>query len=467
MNYCYLSMFVYTNVVVFQHFLFTQMKKKESIKEEVRVKSLDTLVRAFVFALGIFMIALIVLGLVYWFSNGRVSQDAVHVVAVETDSRATVTPEAVVEEKSVYTKIPATNSSNTEPSVAKSSNVETSIDTLGQNYEYGISLGATLSYMSEEEVKAVLDDLVSLNIGWIRCDLSWNSIQNQNEEAFNWSSFDRIVRLAYERGIEVLPILTYTPVWARSEECKYTSKCPPADAALFADFARRAVERYESQGVDTWEVWNEPNIAKFWAGGVSAYEYTQLLRSTYRAIHAADAGATVVSGGLAPASSNGTNIEPREYLERMYESGVQGFFDVLGFHPYSFPLSPENAASGNAWTQMSESSWSLRSIMKENGDGGKELWVTEFGAPTGGPGKAADGKSTFSWTRPTFVTEEFQAEIFLQAYSYKEEHEWMGPLFWYSYKDLGVSDDTIENHFGILEYDGARKDVYEVMEQVL
>ncbi len=451
-------------LLFFNAFLIPNMSKKKNIKEINK----DTLERAVVFAGGVFLLVLMLLGFTYWFvfSKYDVSvapkQDAVTVEDVDTQATGTeaVTSDVpqVAEDAGVYAE---------KEQVKVAQDVEAEGEGGVQNYEYGLSMGATLSYMEEREVAMVLDDIASLHIGWIRCDLSWNTIQNEREDIYNWTSFDRIVTLAYERGIEVLPIITYTPVWAREDTCKYTSKCPPKDIDQFAVFVEKAVERYEPMGVDTWEIWNEPNIAKFWAGGVNAYKYTQLLKRTYRTIHTIDPDAVVVSGGLAPSDTNDTSVSPREYLERMYENGAQGFFDVLGFHPYSFPLSPEEAGTSNAWTQMDKSMWSLRGIMEKNGDGGKKVWVTEFGAPTGGPGKEADGNSTFSWSQPTHVSEEFQADMFVEAYEYKEENEWMGPLFWYSYRDLGADTDTIENHFGILEYDGTPKEVYYVMQQTI
>ena len=155
------------------------------------------------------------------------------------------------------------------------------------NYTFGIALGERMSVVSEKELEKVLDDIKSLGVGWIRVDMAWNSIQPTSKDVFVWEPFDRIVREARDRGIAVLPIITYTPEWARDASCG-TSKCPPANSEEFAEFARTAVLRYAPQGVHVWEIWNEPNIRKFWASGADYARYTDLLKHTYIAIHEVD-----------------------------------------------------------------------------------------------------------------------------------------------------------------------------------
>jgi hypothetical protein len=67
----------------------------------------------------------------------------------------------------------------------------------------------------------------------------------------------------------------------------------------------------------------------------------------------------------------------------MYANGAKGSFDALGYHAYSFRELPDTYGSG--WSQMAQTSPSPRSMMIRNGDGNKPIWVTEFGAPSGGP----------------------------------------------------------------------------------
>src|SRR5690606_12770362 len=112
----------------------------------------------------------------------------------------------------------------------------------------------------------------------------------------------------------------------------------------------------------------------------------------------------------------------------------------VSHHPYCWPALPGAAHSWSAWHQMAGTSKSLRSVMVANGDGDKRIWGTEFGAPTGGPAG-------------THVTEAEQAQMIARAYGLWQGYEWAGPLFVYEGRDMGTSQTTRENHFGLIRHD--------------
>ena len=43
----------------------------------------------------------------------------------------------------------------------------------------------------------------------------------------------------------------------------------------------------------------------------------------------------------------------------------------------------------------------------------------------------------------------------------------VGPLFFYSYQDDGVTSDTVENFFGLLRYDGSAKPAYNAVKSLI
>jgi hypothetical protein len=335
------------------------------------------------------------------------------------------------------------------------------------NYKMGVSLAETLFVLPEDEIKTELDDIVSLGFGWIRVDFAWSSIQPNGRDEFFWDKTDRIIKLANERGLKVLPIITYTPYWARSGVCKETNRCAPDNPKDYGEFAKALAKRYSSAGVYAWEIWNEPNLGIFWKPSADPEYYEKLLKEAYIAIHGVNPSAIVLTGGLAPTDTKGISMNPREFIERLYASGGKRYFDAIGFHPYSFPLSPSQYNKTSAWSQMADAEWSLRSIMKENGDSAKKIWLTEYGAPTGGPGSVASSPSRYVWDVPDHVTESYQAEIFEDAVSKIKTYDWAGPMFWYSYKDLGTNKNDKENFFGIIRYDGSKKPVYFKMEDIV
>lgn len=327
---------------------------------------------------------------------------------------------------------------------------------------FGISFADTLTGLSSQKLGSQLDDTRALGAGWIRIDLDWGIIGRAGEGKYDWSRVDRVVAAAHARDLQILALLVYTPEWARPEGCD-SPRCPPYDPALFARFAADAAARYAPKGVHAWQIWNEPNARASWLPAADAAAYAALLRPTATALRTEDSEALIVSAGLAPAATENGNIAPREYLSRLYASGARDSFDAVGFHPYGFPALPSYMRDWNAWSQMSATSPSIRSIMIAHGDAHKKVWLTEFGAPTGGPGAMATLENYKTVRRSDHVDEAMQVQIALDALALMAGYDWVGPLFWYSYQDLGTSPSTKENFFGLLRHDGTPKPAYTVL----
>ena len=335
------------------------------------------------------------------------------------------------------------------------------------NYKYGISMGDDLPGMSDAKLTSTLDDFKALGIGWVRLDLAWTDIQHDSSTVYNWTQFDKIVAAANARNIKLLPILAYTPSWARKSGCNGTINCAPQSNAQFAAFAGIAAKRYAPLGVHYWEIWNEPNLGDFWLPSNSAALYVDLLKQTSVAIKAQDSSAFIITGGLGPAATDGYNVSPRDFLIQMYANGAKGYFDAVGDHPYSFPVSPTSTNEDwNAWAQMSVTTVSIRSIMVANGDSAKQIWMTEFGAPTGGPGAIADIGNLNLSQSPNHVTEALQAAIMTDAANSAKQFSWAGPLIWYSYIDQSTDPSSNEHFFGILHSDGSKKPTYNLLKTI-
>jgi hypothetical protein len=332
---------------------------------------------------------------------------------------------------------------------------------------FGFSLGDTLTGLDSEELGNRLNDMVSLGATWIRIDFDWSWIQADKTRPIDWYKIDRVVKAAHARGLKILPILVYTPPWARPDDCLSSPRCPPADPNAYAAFATEAVRRYATQGITHWEIWNEPNMRGSWLPAADPVAYRHLLEAAHRAIKTVDPTATIITGGLGPIATEGGNIAPVMYLDALYNAGASTYFDAIGFHPYSFPVLPSYQKDWNAWQQMTDTKISLRSIMEENGDSDKEIWITEYGAPTGGPGIAAERDHDYANVKATHVTETFQTLILQDALTEIQSYSWAGPLFWYSYQDLGTSSSTIENFFGIRHVNGTAKPAYHALKTAL
>ncbi len=342
---------------------------------------------------------------------------------------------------------------------------QTALPQIGSRF--GLSLGDTLQGMPSTRLANELSGIKALGVGWIRVDLDWNDIQPNNASSYHWSGFDAIVAGARARGLQVLPVVDYTPSWARPASCTSAEFCAPASPGQFAAFAAAAAARYAPRGVHNWEIWNEENQNFYWQPSANASAYVTLLKQTYAAIKHVDGSATVISGGLATTDTAAGGIAQLDYLSEMYADGAKGSFDAVGYHPYSFPVPASYFVSWNAWSKMGQTTPSLRSIMVANGDGNKQIWPTEYGAPTNGPGAVSVPNNYNINASPDHVNEAMQAVIARDFVTTAENVPWLGPAFWYTYQDAGTDASNTEDFYGLLRANGSQKPAYLAFKEAL
>ena len=272
-----------------------------------------------------------------------------------------------------------------------------------------------------------LDDAKAAGVRWLRLDVNWDYVQAGGRNSFNFAAQDAVVYGAVARGMKLLLVLdSPTPGWAQSSAGRFA---PPAQASDYGNFAFVAAAHFAGEGQHTFEIWNEPNQAARYGPAANTATYTALLKDAYKKIHAVDATATVLAGGLAPSGTGGGNISPIDFLSGIYANGGQGSFDAVATHPYSFPYLASDVQSWNAFSQMGDLPVSLRSVMTSHGDSVKKIWATEGGS-TVGPVPSCSGCS---------VNEAQQSQIIANAYTTFAKYSWAGPMFLYSLRDSGGS----------------------------
>jgi polysaccharide biosynthesis protein PslG len=262
-----------------------------------------------------------------------------------------------------------------------------------------------------------LGDFVNLHSHWIRHDFAWDAIEPQ-PGTFTWSGFDRWVGAARSHALNVIATVTYTPAWANGGSSNHDTQ--PTSAQQFGQFAGDVAARYASQGVHTYEIWNEPNIG-FWRPVPNPATYTQVLCAAYQRIHAADPQATVLTGGTSPAGNGPASYSPQTWLADLYANGAKSCFDAVAHHPY-VDSSATHGDLGNPWALMSNAypPSNLRGILSANGDAAKRIWATEVGCNA-----AALGDSECS----TRIAE---------AFKLWRGYPWAGVLCWFTYWDPNV-----------------------------
>ncbi|MFF9011758.1 cellulase family glycosylhydrolase [Streptomyces sp. NPDC014870] len=321
--------------------------------------------------------------------------------------------------------------------------------------------------MSDRDLGAALDDAVEVGAQWVRADLAWTNIQPDGPDTYRWDAFDRVVTAVEERGLTLLPVLGFTPEWARPAGCA-SKHCRPADARDFAAFAGAAATRYAPSGVHTWEVWNEPNLVASWKPAPDAGAYTELLRETSQALRNSDPGAYVILGGLAATSTKDGDISETAFLREVSARGGNHLVEAIGYHPYTYPfLASDVTPWGTPWERIDGTRDSLRSVLAANGTPEMPVWITEFGAPTDGPGTSSDGAPGTVGPDTTHVSEERQAQIAADGVRTAAATPYVAALIWYAERDLGTDRRDSENFFGLRRADGSAKPALDALRDVI
>ena len=329
-------------------------------------------------------------------------------------------------------RTPTTASSTTMPSTRPSPRARFTITGARSGFAHGYEL---VRRESPADVEADLDLMASTGAEWLRVGISWGQVE-PTPGAARWTGIDRVVRGARQRGMSVVAAVSSAPRWAAQSGCR-THECAPRDPAQYAAFMRAAVARYAPLGVHHWEIWNEPNHVPFWGPRPDPVAYTELLKQASTAIHELDRNAVVMSGGLSPAPDSRGEISPLRFLRRVYELGGGPYIDAVAHHPYQYPDRPTAPDPRNAFLQTQ----AIHDLMVEFGDGSKQIWGTEVGAPTRGPRS---------------VSEANQAVWLRELYDVWNGWAFTGPLLWYAARDTGRKS-TSEDSYGLVHQDRTPK----------
>lgn len=193
-------------------------------------------------------------------------------------------------------------------------------------------------------------------------EFPWWAIERERKGAFEWERADLIVDGVSAAGIDLVPVIVFTPDWATRgcvnpyTDCRTgrrAATCPaqPSKPADFADFVFAIAGRYRGR-IRFWELWNEPDLPNYFAGTATDYGHL-LLAPGYEAIKKADADAQVVFGG--PSSPNA------DWVEKASDAAGNRF-DILTYHDYgSVGSAPTTAATMAALAE------------------GRPVWLAEFG----------------------------------------------------------------------------------------
>jgi hypothetical protein len=372
-------------------------------------------------------------------------------------SRAAV-PSVAVETENGNLTAPATKLSDTSASGG-------SAVLFGGGQAFGYSIHGV--GLSAADLTPYLKLAVDSHANTVRDDFQWAVVEPSNGQ-YDWATTDRYMTQTVQLGLSVLAIADYTPSWESGNTS--TTHVGPKFAADYGLYVGQLAMRYGANGT-FWkqnptvpyhalagiEIWNEPNNNTAWASP-NAAAYAAIVKAAYPAIKNVDPSITVLAGSAAPCQSYGYSgadcINGVTFLEGMYAAGAQGFFDAFSNHPYAY--GPGLTASyiltnhpWSAWSQMTDTSVSMHSLMAAHGDGNKKIWATEIGAPTNSAG----------------ISPTEQANLATQSIAAWRTYSWAGNYYWYDVKDDCTDTSNAECNFGALLANGTAKAAYTALSQ--
>jgi polysaccharide biosynthesis protein PslG len=248
---------------------------------------------------------------------------------------------------------------------------------------YGVNADRVLNDQRPSTWATQLQAIAGAGIPVVRSDAFWADAEPSPPllgtlHQYNWTGLDQRAAALAQAGLRWLPVLDYGTPWAESNRAP-DNHSPPTHASDFAAYAQAFAKRYGPGGafwgahpevpatpVTTYEIWNEPNRADFWAPRPDPSRYADLYSAARAAIHSVDPNAQVIVGGLA-------NSDPVGFIRGLYAAGI-GDVDGIGLHPYARDVPGVFATVAG-----------VRAALPS----GTPLYLTETGWPTRGAAEGA------------------------------------------------------------------------------
>jgi hypothetical protein len=287
--------------------------------------------------------------------------------------------------------------------------------------------------------------------------LFWEAVQPR-PGSFDWGPTDALIGGFASHGIRPFPTVSGNPDWVPGVSARPPLDSPEAERD-WQTFLKALVDRYGPAGsywsgeyrktypeaaplpIDSWQIWNEPNLSKYFAPEPSAPEYGKLVRISGEAIERQDPKARIVLAGM---PGNG-DVEAWTFLDELYrQPGFADSFDVAALHPY-----------GRNVDEVGRQIQRVRAAIKANGGGATPLWVTELGWGSGRPDRFGLSKGPVGQAR--LLTAAFKMIL-------KNRRAWnVQRLMWFDWRDPSSAEAgkcSFCASAGLLNYDRSRKPAY-------
>jgi hypothetical protein len=282
---------------------------------------------------------------------------------------------------------------------------------------------------------ATLDDqdvqgMQAAKVRTTRFVLNWGAVE-PGKGRFKWDTVDRFVGTLASHGIRVVPSIWGNPNWLPGSSSTPPIGGPQAEQQ-WRNFLKALVVRYRAGGtywttyypkrfganatplpIQTWQIWNEPNLKKYFAPYPSPGKYARLLQISYPAIKSMDHSARVITAGM-PGYGD---VHAWTFLGNLYSvAGIKGYFDAVALHPY-----------GPNLNRVKSEIQRVRNVMTKRGDGATPLWIDEIAWGSAHPDSHGINKGLNGQAR--MLRRAFKLILTHRA-GWNIEH-----VFWYHWRD--------------------------------
>ncbi|MCW2957809.1 MAG: endo,4-beta-xylanase [Solirubrobacterales bacterium] len=246
----------------------------------------------------------------------------------------------------------------------------------------GVNADGPLLHDPAVTLATELGRMQATGITKVRAVFDWASVQPTGPESTDLTRLDAVVGAFAQRRLPVLPVVIHSPIWAADTKAPGGYGAPPADPATYGAFLTTLVQRYGPAGsfwaqnpaiprlpIRSWQIWNEPNLPRFWTRQPFARSYAALVKAADAAVAKADRGAKIILGGI----TNGLGSPSWEAIDQLYKAGAGRHFDVIAVHPYT----------GTA-SRVIETLRRVRAAARKHGGGKTPIALTELSWSSGG-----------------------------------------------------------------------------------
>lgn len=211
--------------------------------------------------------------------------------------------------------------------------------------------------------------------------VSWRDVEPADNQ-WNWAKLDQQVAVARSKGADPMIVLGGTPQWASARGKSVPPGSEPllgpgaADmpvAAAWVDYVRQIVARYSKRGVTNFQVWNEPNVVRFWNGSPAEMKkLSDQARSVLKSV-------SPKSKFISPSFPLRLKNPQRNWFEAYTKTGVMRTYDAIALNPYPVPnQGPEESMALIAYA---------KAVLKKYKVPAKPIWNTEINYGLAGAGQ--------------------------------------------------------------------------------